>query len=221
MSGTCLEACPCRFHVGPVGGLTSLKKVIVSANGNGENGEVNVEEQEEKTNEQVLFFGYFYYQWLHLIIGNDNVKYHYLGPNWWILIIRFVRDSLLNSLFDRSMRDSIPSLLPLLDRESIHGHSLGENKIDWDWLSDRLGEKEHRLMISIAEESRTTRMDRVVRVECGRYHIYRWLQYNHIYQYCCLGTDRTDHLGNRIVILITLESQGVILMFFSRTIPYL
>lgn len=54
MCGTHFEAGPCRFHVGPVGGLTSLKKVIVSANGNGENGEVNVEEQEEKTNEQVL-----------------------------------------------------------------------------------------------------------------------------------------------------------------------
>ncbi|GMR42610.1 hypothetical protein PMAYCL1PPCAC_12805, partial [Pristionchus mayeri] len=41
-----------RFHVGPVGGLTSLKKVMVS-NGNGENGETTVEEQEEKTNEQI------------------------------------------------------------------------------------------------------------------------------------------------------------------------
>lgn len=59
-----------------------------------------------------------------------NMKYKYSGPNLSILIIRFVKDSLLNSPFDRSTRDSILSLLPLLDRESIHGHSLGEKEID-------------------------------------------------------------------------------------------
>ncbi|GMT19564.1 hypothetical protein PFISCL1PPCAC_10861, partial [Pristionchus fissidentatus] len=42
-----------RFHVGPVGGLTSIKKVAVTPIGNGENGETNHEEQEEKTHEQI------------------------------------------------------------------------------------------------------------------------------------------------------------------------
>ncbi|GMS89589.1 hypothetical protein PENTCL1PPCAC_11764, partial [Pristionchus entomophagus] len=42
-----------RFHVGPVGGLTSLKKVTVSATNGNENGEMISEEQEEKTNEQI------------------------------------------------------------------------------------------------------------------------------------------------------------------------